>query len=424
MLNRGGAPIELGCEVSVRRCSIVVLLVVLLGALLAPAAHAAPAYLAYLDLPTLNGDGEYGGGLHPELPSTRQPLRDALTQARADGIDPTRYATLLHQYWLVVATDNAAIDLDAWAPERGVAANSTTFSQVYVNYFRLAATRSDLYWAGMAGIAGASFAAGFFDVGDIGGVVSVGGIHELGNVVADLLGATPPELRTGVPADITDLAVRAPSLTAADLAWYQTRLAIMQKHIFIDLVPMHEAYLADGMAGIDEMHAAGLLDDGMRAAWTGIDGGTEAGRAAALVAMADREQNQIVADQWDATARGRGGMGRVLTYVTTVAGKPAVPGTRAPGVYAPVTVWSPVAAGRPLGLRTPLPAFNWADRESRWDYITADLLPRHLELATDAARAATVYREPFAVKLDRGRMLARLPDIIADLTTQWQLVPS
>ncbi|WP_084465498.1 hypothetical protein [Nocardia salmonicida] len=407
-----------------RRCSVALLLTVVLGALLAPAAHAVPAYAAYLDLPALNGDGEYGGGLHPELPLSQPPLREALTQARADGIDPARYATLLHQFWLVVATDNAAIDLEAWAPEHGVAANSATFSQVYVNYFRLAAARSDLYWAGMAGIAGASFAAGFFDVGDVADVVSVGGIHDLGNVVAGLLRATPPELLTGVPADITALAVLGPRLTFADLAWYQTRLTIMQKHIFIDLVPMHEAYLADGMAGIDEMFAAGLLDDGMRVAWTGIDGGTEAGRADALVAMADREQNQIVADQWDVTARGRDGMGRVLTYVTTVAGKPAVPGTRAPGVYAPVTVWSPIAAGQPLGLRTPLPAFNWADRETRWDYIAADLLPRHLALATDAAAAATVYREPFAVKLDRGRMLARLPDIIADLTTQWQVVPS
>ncbi|MFD3703059.1 hypothetical protein ACFWUP_07925 [Nocardia sp. NPDC058658] len=407
-----------------RRSSIALLLCVVLGALLAPAAHATPAYTEYLDLPALNGAGEYGGGLHPDLPSTQPPLLDALTQARADDIDPTRYATLLHQYWLVVATDNAAIDLEAWVPERGAAANSATFNQVYVNYFRLAATRSDLYWAGMAGIAGASFAAGFFDVGDVGDIVSVGGIHQLGNTVADLLRATPPELLTGVPADITALATLGPRLTAADLAWYQTRLITMQKHIFIDLVSMHEAYLAEGMAAIDEMYAAGVIGDRMRAAWRGIDGGTEAGRVDALTAMADREQNEIVADQWDVTANGRDGMGRVLTYVTTVAGKPAVPGTRAPGVYAPVTVWSPVAAGRPLGLRMPLPAFNWADRDTRWDYLAADLLPRHLELAADTARSATVYREPFAAKLDRGRLLTRLPAVLADLTTQWQVVSS
>ncbi|MFE6925710.1 hypothetical protein ACFVAV_32180 [Nocardia sp. NPDC057663] len=399
-----------------RRCWIALLLSLVLGALLAPAARAVPAYAEYLDLPAINGEGEFGGGLHPALPLSEPPLRAALTQARADGIAPSRYATLLHQYWLVVATDNAAVDLVAWEPSRGVAANTATFGQVYVNYFRIAAARPDFYWAGLAGIAGGSFASGFFDVGDVGAVLSVGGIHELGTAVAELLRATPPELVAGVPADIAGLAVNGPRLSAADLAWYQIRLMIMQKHIFTDLVPMHEAYLADGMAGIDELFAAGLIDDGIRTAWVGIDGGTAAGRADALVRMTDREQNHIVADQWDATAAGRDGMGRVLTYVTTIAGKPAVPGVRAPGVYAPATV----RAGG-LGLRMPLPDFNWADRDSRWAYLTADLVPRHLDLTADAAHAVTVYSEPFPAKLTRGRMLGRLPELIADLTTQWQV---
>lgn len=401
----------------VRRCSIALLLSLVLGAVLAPAAHASPAYADYLDLPAVNAEGEFGGGLHPALPLSEPPLRAALTQARADGIAPSRYGTLLHQYWLVVSTGNAAIDLATWDPARGTAANAATFAQVYVNYFRIAAARPDFYWAGLAGIAGGSFASGFFDVGDIGTVLSVGGIHELGTAVADLLRATPPELVAAIPADIAGLAANGPRLTAADLAWYQHRLMIMQKHIFTDLVPMHEAYLAEGMAAIDEMFAAGVIDDDVRTAWVGIDGGTAAGRADALVRMTDREQNHIVADQWDVTAAGRDGMGRVLTYVTTVAGKPAVPGVRAPGVYAPVTV----RAGG-LGLRMPLPDFNWADRDARWAYITADLVPRHLDLAADMAHAVTVYAEPFPAKLTRGRMLGRLPELIADLTSQWQVV--
>lgn len=401
----------------VRRFSIVVLLGLFLGALPAPPVQATPVYAEYLDLPALNADGEFGGGLHPALPLSAPPLLAALTAARADGIAPTRYATLLHQYWLVVATDNAGVDYAGWEPYRGIAANTGTFTQVYVNYFRIAAARPDFYWAGLAGIAGGSFASGFFDVGDIGGVLSLAGIHELGTVVADLLRATPPDLVAAVPADIAALALHAPRLTEADLAWYQTRLMIMQKHIFIDLVPQHEAYLAEGMAGIEELYAAGLIDAGMRTAWTGIDGGTAAGRVDALLRMTDREQNHIVPDQWDQTALGRGGLGRVLTYVTTVAGKPAVPGTRAPGVYAPATV----RAGG-LGLRIPLPDFNWADRDSRWAYLTADLVPRHLDLTADPARAVSVYTDPFPGKLARGRILARLPELIADLTTQWQVV--
>ncbi|WP_280299985.1 hypothetical protein [Nocardia neocaledoniensis] len=400
-----------------RRCSIALLLSLILGALLAPAARAVPAYADYLDLPAVNADGEFGGGLHPALPLSAPPLLAALEEARADGIAPARYGTLLHQYWLVVATDNAGIDLAGWEPYRGVAANAATFPQVYVNYFRIAAARPDFYWAGLAGLAGGSFASGFFDLGDIGGVLSVGGIHELGSAVADLLRVTPPELVAALTADIGGLATLGPRLSAADLAWYQTRLMIMQKHIFLDLVPMHEAYLAEGMAGIDEMRAAGVINEHIRTAWVGIDSGTDEGRADALVRMADREQNEIIADQWDVTAAGRDGMGRVMTYVTTVGGKAAVPGTRAPGQYDPVTV----RAGG-LGLRVPLPGFNWADRETRWAYIVDDLLPRHLDLCLDQARALSVFREPFKAKLDRGRMVARLPELITDLTTQWQVV--
>ncbi len=400
-----------------RRCSIALLLSLILGALLAPAARAVPAYVDYLDLPAVNADGEFGGGLHPALPLSAPPLLAALEEARADGIAPARYGTLLHQYWLVVATDNAGIDLAGWEPYRGVAANAATFPQVYVNYFRIAAARPDFYWAGLAGLAGGSFASGFFDLGDIGGVLSVGGIHELGSAVADLLRVTPPELVAALPADIGGLATLGPRLSAADLAWYQTRLMIMQKHIFLDLVPMHEAYLAEGMAGIDEMRAAGVINEHIRTAWVGIDSGTDEGRADALARMADREQNEIIADQWDVTAAGRDGMGRVMTYVTTVGGKAAVPGTRAPGQYDPVTV----RAGG-LGLRVPLPGFNWADRETRWAYIVDDLLPRHLDLCRDQTRALSVFREPFQAKLARGRMFARLPELITDLTTQWQVV--
>lgn len=406
-----------------RRGVLGLLSILLLTVLSAPVARAEPEYAPYLDLPAVNAEGERGGGLHPALPLAAAPLRAALDAARADGVDPHRYATLLHQFWLVTATDAASIDLAGWAPERGVAANSATFGQVYVNYFRIAHRRPDFYWAGLAGVAGGSFASGFFDIGDVSAVVSVPGIHQLGAAVADLLRSTPPELVALLPDDLATLATEGSRLTAEDLAWYQTRLLIMQKHIFLDLVPQHEAYLAGGLAAIDELAAAGVIDANARAAWTGIDSGTVAGRTDALVRMTDREQNRIVAQQWDATAAGRGRMGRVLSYVSTVAGKPAVPGVRAPGVYAPATVTADIG-GVPTTLTAPLPAFNWADRDSRWDYITGDLVPRHLAFVADPAAAAASYAEPFAVKLARGRILARLPEVLADLTTQWRLTRS
>ncbi|MFD6160778.1 hypothetical protein ACFWF7_15290 [Nocardia sp. NPDC060256] len=386
-----------------------------------PAAQAVPAYVAYLDLPSVNGDGAGGGGLNPALPLDESTLSAALDAARADGVTPRRYATLLHQYWLVVATRNADIDLAAWDPARGVRANERTFCRVYVNYLRLTTQHPDFYWAGLAGIAGGSFASGFFDMSDVGVVLDVPGIHQLGDAVADLLRNTPPELVQGLPADVRLLAEQGSRLSAEDVAWYQTRLMIMQKHIFTDLVPMHEAYVALGMRGIDEMYDAGVLDADIHTAWQSIASGTREGTIDALIRMTDREQNRVIADQWDATSAGRAPIGRVLTYVSTIAGKPAVPGVRAPGVFAPTTVRADVG-GRSLALRTPLPDFNWADRDTRWTYITGDLVPRHVDMELNPALAPAVLGEPFWNKLARGRLVPRLPELIADLTSQWQIV--
>ncbi|MFB8006815.1 hypothetical protein [Nocardia sp. NPDC056000] len=391
-------------------------LIALVFGFVAVPAQAESAYAAYLDLPSVNGDGAGGGGLNPALPLDPEELRGALDQARAAGVAPQRYATLLHQYWLTVATRNADIDLGAWDPARGVPANSRTFVQVYVNYLRLNNEHPDFYWVGLAGLAGGSFASGFFDMGDVANIVSVPGVHQLGGAVADLLRGTPAELLNLLPADIKTLGTEGERLTAEDLIWYQTRLMIMQKHIFIDQVPMHEAYAAAGLAGVEEMYRAGVLDQNAVTAWREIDHGDAAGLADAALRMTDREQNQIIADQWDVTSSGRGVMGRVMTYVSTVAGKAAVPGVLAPGVFAPTTI---TAGG--MSLRTPLPDFNWADRDTRWNYITHDLLPRYLELSANQPIARPILAEPFTDKLASGRLLRRLPDLLGDLTAQWQL---
>ncbi|RJO74703.1 hypothetical protein D5S18_14605 [Nocardia panacis] len=387
----------------------------------APIAHAAPAYAEYLDLPALNAAGERGGGLNPALPLDESMLASALDQVRADGLPPSRYATLLRQYWLVVAARNAEIDLTAWDPTRGVAANERTFIQVYVNYQRLAMGKREFWWAGMAELAGGSFASAFVDLDEVAAVFDLPGLHRLGVAVADLLRGTPPELVAGLPEEIRRFAAGAPRLTAADIAWYQTRLMVMQRHIFTDLVSMHEAYTERGMSGIDELFAAGAIDESARTAWRSIDSGTREGSIDALTRMADREQNQIIADQWDATAAGRGETGRVLTYASTLLGKSAIPGVRAPGVYAPATVRAEVG-GHTLALRTPLPDFDWADRDTRWAYLLAELIPRHIDLESDPAAAAAVLGEPFSSKLIRGRLGSRLPDLLADLGSEWAVV--
>lgn len=54
-------------------------------------------------------------------------------------------------------------------------------------------------------------------------------------------------------------------------------------------------------------------------------------------------------------------------------------------------------------------------------YIMGDLVSRHIDMESDPALAATVLGESFWDKLARGRLVPRLPDLIADMTQQWQL---
>jgi hypothetical protein len=386
-----------------------------------PAATAQPHALAYLDIPETTNDGAMPGGVNPALPLNRAELQSALDAARAAGIEPRRYAALLRQYWLVVGAENARIDLAAWDPQRGLQWNRATVNNVYVNYLRLNNTHPELYWTGLAGLAGVSFAAGFYDLHDISAIFSVPGIQQISATVADAIDQIPDHLVGGLPSDVRLLAFEGARITSADLDWYVNRLLIMQKHIFMDLIPMHEAYIGRGAEGIAEFARAGLLDENIALAWMGILSRTPAGLADATVRIASREQNQIIADQWDATARGRGDMSRVLTYATTVAGKPAVPGSLAPGKYAPIdtVLTSPAGAAR---VRAPLPDFNFADRGPRWDYIRNDLLPSYLRfLEQNPVDARALLATPFPLQAERGRLLFRLPDLLNDLSTGWQV---
>ncbi len=393
-----------------------------------PSSHTAavpgsPDYSRLLDITASNTDAEAPGGLDPRLPTDSAALGAALTAARADGVAPGRYSALLHQYWLTRGAEASGVDLASWDPGTGFIANASLVDRVYANYGRYQLARPELNWAGMAGMAGASFTAGFWDIDSGRQLLTVDAVHRIGLAVAAAVAALPADAAAALPSDVRALAMTGPALTADDLDWYQRRLLTMQKHIYFDMVPMHEAYLSEGRPAIEEMRAAGLLDDNAYAAWTAIFSGTAGGRADAVVRMADREQNQIVADQWDATSRGRGDAGRVLAYVTTVAAQPSIPGTAAPGVFAPLTVAATAADGTTVRVRTPLPDFNWADRDPRWGYIAGDTAPAYTRLVDERpGEAAALLGQPFPEFAAQQRLVARVPALMRDLTTGWAVI--
>ncbi|WP_068982469.1 hypothetical protein [Tsukamurella pseudospumae] len=406
-----------------RARTLVAVLALIVGcATLAPSAPAAAAP-SFLDVRVTNGEGESAGGIAAALPDTRAELEPLLATARRSGASPQRYATLLHQYWLVRGADRAGIDLAKWDPALGLGPNRGNVDKVYINYLGLARERPELYWAGMAGIAGVSFAAGFYDLDDVASIMSVPGVGTLATAIGGVVNAVgPQQVLSALPADVRLLVTRGPGLTDADLRWYIQRLLIMQKHIFIDMVPMHEAYLDGGAEAIGEYARAGLMDDNMRRAWDSVAANTPARLTDALVRMASREQNQIVADQWDVTSAGRGVMGRVMSYVTTLAGKPAVPDTPAPGNYAPIDVR--IEPG-PVRVRAPLPAFNWADRAPRWKFIADELAPKYAAaIQRHPAETRALLATPFPELAARGRLMQRVPVVLADLTTGWWVGPA
>lgn len=397
---------------------------VALATIASPASVGAQPHTRYLDIAADNPHGERPGGFATALPTDPDELRAALESARATGVAPERYGTLTRQYWLAVGAENAGIDLGAWDPARGLGANLDTVDKVYVNYLRLHNSHDGFWWTGMAGLAGLSFAAGFWDLDDVGGLLSVPGVHELGAGIGGALAGMPWELAQDMPADVRLLATVGPTLRQADVDWYLHRLLAMQRNIFMDMVPMHEAYAAEGMPAIEELAASGAYDDYVVEAWRQLDSGTPEGRSEALMRMASREQNQIIADQWDATAAARGDVGRVLTYITTIGGAPDIPGASALGEFRPLTVRADVG-GRPTVVHTPMPGFNWADREPRWNYIEQDLVPAFRSLVRDRAAEAPRYLGvEFRPRAEQNRILARLPAFVGQMTSGWMIAPA
>lgn len=393
----------------------------------APAAASAD-HARYLDLPLSGADGESNGGYNRSLPTDPDVLLPFLESARASGVSPTRYRALLLQYWLAVGARNAGIDLDDWDPSRGLAANEKNLENTFRHYTRLQLANDDFLWTGQGGLAGPSFAAGIMDV-DIARVVM--DVREARDIVAAMTGvvgdAAGPAFER-LPADVRALLEVGPVITGADIAWFQQRVIAMSKHIFMDLIPMHEAYLAGGATAIAEFDAVGFLDDNARTAWAEIATGDADLVAAGNAKLLHREQHQSIGDQWDAVSGYKGAVGRSLTYLSTVAADPAIPGVRPPREISPLVIalddagarTAPGAGDAAPGcrLQTPLPAFNWADRDARWEYIEGEMLPKYRWLKeNDPARWRAALSAPMEWQIISQRAVLRLPQLLGSVAS-------
>ncbi|CAM2984464.1 Tat pathway signal protein [Prescottella defluvii] len=382
----------------------------------------------YLDAPLSNENAESNGGVEPSFSTNPDELGALLDHARARGVAPTRYRALLQQFWLATATRKAGLDLNDWDPARGLAANEHNLADTFRYYERLQLENPNFLWTGQGGMAGPSFAAGIMDV-DLGRVVlDVRGARDAVAAIVGTLDDAAAPATANLPADLRAVLEVGAVVTADDIAHFQTQVIAMSKHIFMDLIPQHEAFLAGGMTAIDEYHAAGLIDENAYRAWQNLATGEPDKVAAGNRDLLYREQYQSIGEQWDTARNYKGAVGRALTYLSTVAADPAIPGVIPPREASPLVltagdVSGAATAGPQWRLQTPLPAFNWSDRDARWVYITEQMLPKYQSLKDtrpDLWRATLTT--PMEQQIQDQRALSRLPQMLTSMarTTQAQ----
>jgi uncharacterized protein YukE len=361
--------------------------------------------------------------------ATDEQVAALLAAMEAQGLYPGPDAgPVVNEHWTRQAAQDAGIDYLAWDPSLGAEANRENIEAVYEYYAKLYLENPDLQWAGMAAMIGPSFAAGFLDLAlfrDIAQGFEVGG---------EVLQHLP----NGLPAGV--LMEQAGALTDADLRFYETSFLAMQQEIFRDQASMHAAYEHGGMAEIDRMYESGAIDEKAYDAWADIASGDPERVTEGNTEMLRREQQEIIADDYD-NMRNHPVTGEAMTYLMTVVGEASIPGAGTFADYNPLSVsvetpgiqgvdipFTDVSIDNPLQgsvtVTTPLPDGNIADTGQRWDYITADTLPAYQELLrNDPDQVREILGSDVSDRIAEYRLtnVDRLGRIADDLATNWDV---
>jgi hypothetical protein len=283
----------------------------------------------------------------------------------------------LQEAWLNRAFDSAGISRKSWRPGRGVEENRRTVEAVNGYYGQLFLEHPYLEWAGLAGMIGPAFYVGFSD-----------------------LGLLPDAVRTVVIAVLGRTSRRLARRAGGDLGFYETTFLTMQKKIFEDQAGMHEAYLAGGLAQIEEFYRARIIDAATIEAWRQIDAGR---RGADTAAVADGNRSLLFREQHDIIDRfyvrmfgHRRPLGQAFTYLLTLAGTPSIPGAHSYPEQYPLRVDARLPRIA-VSARTPLADGNIAAFTDRWKLIDTDTLPAYLAFLRDYPdQARAVLATPVA----------------------------
>jgi len=317
----------------------------------------------------------------------------------------------LQDVWFERALQRAGIDREDWHPAQGVDKNSTTVQAVYGYYGQLFLEHPYLEWAGMAGMIGPAFYAGFLD-----------------------LGLVPDAVREAVLAVRGRASRRLAREAAADLGYYETKFLTMQKKIFEDQAAMHEAYLDGGMTTIMQFYDAGIIDSATVKAWQQIDKGRVAAATAAAAAanaaidgvvdgnraLLFREQHDIIDRYYVRMLTHRWPIGLWFTYLLTLIGTPSVPHALSYPRRYPLRVDTRLLQVA-ISTLTPLANGNIAVFADRWKLIESNTLPAYLDvLRNEPELAYCILHKSLKERAKSYRLRDRAGQLVLGALTHWE----
>lgn len=357
------------------------------------------------------GTGVAATGTAAAAEPDRTPWSGASCPTTADG-PLSGDAAQLHDRWMRRVTETAGIDLDAWAPRDGVGANTGNLEHSYDRYLAFQRDHRELQWAGMGGLSGADFGGGLLDMDLASMVYRINGVQPLARqIVAGVRDAAGDAAVAQLPEGLRALAT-ATELTPADLDYVIGEILVMQKAIFCDLMPMHQAYEDGGLPALAEMADAGVFPAAILDAWRDIASGDSARIARGNEVLLRREQLTVIGDRWDSVRTYRDGLGEALTYASTMVGSPSVGGVEPMRSWRPIRIDQPLPDGRTAHVTVPLPAWDWSVFDQRWDYITDQLLPGYADQVSNHWDALDAQlRIPMSIQMQQHRPLANLESI-------------
>jgi uncharacterized protein YukE len=343
-----------------------------------------------------------------ENPDAAKAAMDASADSGLIDRNSPVYADFLSAYWNQQAMRDMGIDPADWDTSKGTEYNWETIRKVYDFYGQAYLSNPDLQWAGMANMIGPSFAGGFKDMAMM---------RELAQQIAD-------NPASDIPLPVLDQIEQLAGMTDQEIKFYETSMLDMNKEIFLDQARQHQAYMNGGLDEINRLRDSGAIDPATARSWAQIDSGDPAQVQEGNTALLYREQNEIIADDYDNMRSHPGG--EAMTYMVTLAGEPSIPGAKSyPEVFpykfsvespgpenVPFTNWDNPTQFR-TDFTTGFPDGNNANADQRWALIQQDTLPAYQDLlATDPARAEQIIGSDFNDRVDQYRPTNNSPGIM------------